>query len=158
MKTLKNIFLTSILLTFSLNASASVNDEMISLLKKYEWYEDLKSYEENIRSESILEYHIRFSVAKYLENVDLYDAGDTKNCTDTDDFPYHNKNIDTCYNGTYSQNFGLLNALKTPEVKRHLGGINAYIIVNGIDDVFLKYMESNAWTRDIAERMKLVPK
>ncbi len=146
MKTLKNIFLTSIILTFSLNASASVNDEMISLLKKYKWYEDLKSFERNV-SKMSLDYHIRLRIAKYLENVGLYDAGNTENCTDTDKLPYHNKKIDTCYTGTPEQNINLLNTLKEAEVKKNLRQVDAYTIINGVNNIFLEDMENKTWTQ-----------
>ncbi len=139
MKTLKNIFLTSILLIFSLNANASVNDYIISSLKSYSWYEKLENYGRKNNGERKLDYYIRLSIVRYLEDIGLYNAGDTKNCNDSS---RNSVETDTCYKGTLQQNMNLSKTLKNPEVQDILGKVSFYTIVSIQEGVMLEHILS----------------
>ena len=148
------------LLSITVTANASVNDEIMSILKGYGWYENLLKYEQTRSEKEYTDYHLRHDIAKYLESVGLYNADNTEYCTYTGD--NNGQKGDTCYIGTTGQNTQLLRALKTPEVKEHLSKVNAYIIVNGKDGLFFQNTQQipipYEYKKGMLEAMEQVPK
>ncbi len=143
----------------ALSANASTTSDITSLLKGYKWYGTLVKYEKGKGNNRHENYRLRYSIAKYLESVDLYDAGNTQYCTDVDSNHYQKKR-DSCYIGTAEQNTMLLKALKEKKVKEHLEKANAYLILNGPEDMFLNHIKSLKydWAEKMAKDMALVPK
>lgn len=157
MKAIKAVF-AFVVLACALSAQASTTKDITSMLKSYKWYGILVQYEENGGNRHA-NYNLRYAVAQYLEAVDLYDAGNTPTCNDVDS-NYHQKKRDSCYIGTAEQNAKLLKALKEKKVKEHLAKANAYLILNGPDDIFLNHIKGMGydWSEKMAKDMASLPK